>query len=226
MQKKAYGNYFARLQVFGQSAPEKVKKLEILLKILPAVKPKSTLILRVEPSELKALPGSEAKIRLSISNLSSEAEPLELSIQGVPPSWVSISSPAITVPGGVEKKVDVLLQIPTAPEIRSANFPLKISVVSQKNPIIKEEAQLKLTIAAFESQGRVGVLLNSVQFSCAPGETLTIPITVLNRGLDNDSFRLGVEGIPVSWVSTATPVVPLGPGVSKEISFSSTAASF
>ena len=68
------GNYLARLQVFGQSAPEKVKKLEILLKILPAVKQKSTLTLRVEPAELKAMPGSQVKIQLTISNRSPEAE--------------------------------------------------------------------------------------------------------------------------------------------------------
>jgi Tol biopolymer transport system component/uncharacterized membrane protein len=212
------GNYLARLQVFGQSAPEKVKKLEILLKILPAVKQKSTLTLRVEPAELKAMPGSQVKIQLTISNRSQEAEPLELSVQGVPTSWVSLATPVITVPGGVEKKVDLTVQIPTRPEIHSGYIPLKVSAISQTNSMIKEEAQVNLLIAAFESQGRVGVMLSSVQFSCAPGETLTIPITVVNHGLDNDTFRLGVEGIPVSWVSTATPLVPLAAGESKEIS--------
>ena len=164
------------------------------------------------------MPGSEAKIQLTISNLSPESEPLELSVQGVPASWVSLPTPVITVAGGVEKKVDIILQIPATPETHSGYFPLKISAVSQSHPILKEEVELKLSIAAFESQGRVGVMLSSVQFSCAPGETLTVPITVLNRGVNNDTFRLGVEGIPVSWVSTTYPVVPLAPGENKEIS--------
>ena len=91
------------------------------------------------PSELKAIPGSEVKIQLAISNLSPDAESLELSVQGVPTGWVSLPSPVVSVPGGVEKKVDVILQVPAAPEIRAGNIPLKISATSQMHPQIKEE---------------------------------------------------------------------------------------
>ncbi len=211
------GNYLIRLHVFGQTAPEKGKKLEILLKILPAVKTKSTIGLRVESREIKAVPGSEVKIQLALSNLSPEAESLELSVLGVPTSWVSLPSPVISVPGGVERKVEIFLQVPAVPEIRTGTIPLKISIVSQKHPMIKEEMELNLALAAFESQGRVGVMLGSLQFSSAPGETLNIPISLLNRGKDSDTFRLGVEGIPVSWVSTITPAISLKSGENKEI---------
>jgi len=61
------------------------------------------------------------------------------------------------------------------------------------------------------------MLLSSVHFSAAPGSSLTIPITVLNRVLESDAFRLGVDGIPVSWVSTSVPVIPLEPGENKQI---------
>ncbi len=212
------GNYLSRLQVFGQTAPEKVKKLEILLKILPAAKTKGKIGLHVDSSELKANPGSEVKIQLTISNPSPEAESLRISVQGVPNSWVSLPSPVVSVPGGVEKKIEVILQVPAAPEIHAGNIPLKISVTSQTHLQIKEEVEITLAIAAFESQGRVGVKLGSVQFSTPPGEILTIPISVLNRGLNSDTFRLGVEGIPVNWVSTTTPLIPLGAGENKEIS--------
>ena len=212
------GNYLIRLHAFGQTAPEKGKKLEILLRLLPAAKTKSTIEIRVESKQIKVVPGSEIKIQLAISNLSPEAESLELSIQGVPTSWVSIPSPVISVPGGIEKKVEIILQVPSVPEIRTGTIPVKISVTSQKHPMIKEEVELNLALATFESQGRVGVMLGSVQFSSAPGETLNIPISLLNRGKDSDTFRLGVEGIPVSWVSTTTPVILLKPGENKEIS--------
>jgi hypothetical protein len=85
---------------------------------------------------------------------------------------------------------------------------MKITAASQKDPAIKDNGEEKPGIAAFESPGRVGVRLSSVQFSAAPGGSLTIPLTVLNRGLEADAFRLGIEGIPVSWVSTSTPVNP------------------
>ena len=212
------GSYLGRLHVFSQSAPEKGKELEVLLKVLPDEKTKGTVLLRVQSNELKATPGTELKIPLTISNLSQGAEFLELSVQGVPTSWVSFPSPVITLSGGEEKRVDVILQIPSTPEIRAGYFPLKIYAASQKDPMKKGEVEVKLAIGAFESNGRIGVVLRSVQFSVAPGGSLTIPITVLNRGMEGDAFHLMIEGIPLNWVSTSTPVIPLGPGEIKEVS--------
>jgi len=211
------GSYFARLHVFSQSAPEKGKELEILLKILPLAESKGIIQLRTESDELKAIPGSELKIPLTVSNLSQEANFVELSVQGVPTSWVSLPSPVITLYGSEQKRVELILKIPSTPEIRAGYLTLKITASNQKDPSIKDEIGVKLGIAAFESQGRVGVMLSSVHFSAAPGSSLTIPITVLNRGLEGDAFRLGVEGIPLSWVSTSAPLIPLAPGENKEI---------
>jgi len=209
--------YLARLHVFGQSAPETVKELEIQLKVVPEEKTKATIQLRVESNEYKASPGSELKIPLVIRNLSQEAAALELSILGVPTSWGFQPSSVISLPGGVEKKHDIILQIPTTPDVRAGYIPLKITATKQNEPSSKVEVEIKLGIAAYESVGRVGVMLSSVQFSTTPGSSLTIPITVMNRGLESDAFRLGIEGIPVSWVSTSTPVTPLNPGEAKEV---------
>jgi uncharacterized membrane protein len=212
------GSYLSRIQVVSQSAPDKGKELEIQLKIVPEEKTKVAIQLRIESEELKAVPGSEVKIPVAINNLSQEAESLELSVQGVPASWVSLPSAVVSLLGGEGKRVEIILQIPPTPEIRAGYVPLKIIALSQKNPTIKNDVEVKLRIAAFESSGRVGVMLSSVQFSTAPGSALTIPVTVLNRGLEGDTFRLGVEGIPVNWVSTSTPSVQLEPGENKELS--------
>jgi Tol biopolymer transport system component len=177
-----------------------------------------TILLHAELHEVPAIPGSEVKISLSINNPSQESEFLELSVQGVPTNWVSLPSPVISLAGGEEKNIDLILQIPPTPEIRAGTLPLKIAVTSQKDPAIKDEVEVQLAIAAFESQGRIGVMLKSVQFTVAPGGSLSVPLTILNRGLEADTFRLGVEGVPVSWVSTSTPVNPLKPGESKEVS--------
>jgi uncharacterized membrane protein len=217
MAETVTGSYFARLQVFNQSTPEKGKELEIILKIIPETKSKATIQLRTESTELKAIPGIEVKIPLTVNNLSQEADFVELSVQGVPTSWVSLPSPVITLYAGEQKRVELILQIPATPEIRAGYIPLKISAFSQKDPSIKDEVGIMLVIAAFESLGRVGVMMSSVHFSVAPGSSLTIPITALNRGLEGDAFRLGVEGIPVSWVSTSAPVIPVEPGETKEI---------
>jgi uncharacterized membrane protein len=211
-------SYLARLQVFSQSTPEKGEELEIQLHITLAAKTNQAIQIRTGANQYKAIPGSEVKIPLIISNISTTAETLELSVQGVPASWVAIPSPVVTLPGKGEAKVDISLQVPSASDIRAGAFPLKITATSQNEPTVKFEAESKLLIAIFESPGRVGVMLNSMHFSAAPGGSLTIPITVLNRGLESDAFRLGVEGIPASWASTSTALTPLEPGETKEIS--------
>jgi uncharacterized membrane protein len=211
------GSYFARLHIFSQSAPEKGKELEILLKILSEPDAKGKIQLRTESTELKALPGDQVKIQLMINNLTQEADFVELSTQGIPSSWVLLPSPVISMYANEQKRIEIIIQVPSKPDIRAGYIPLVITATSQKDPSIKADVGVKLGIVAFESPGRVGVMLSSVQFSTAPGSSLAIPITLLNRGLESDNFRLGVDGIPVSWVSTLVPVTPLEPGENKEI---------
>jgi Tol biopolymer transport system component/uncharacterized membrane protein len=210
------GIYPCRLHVFSQSAPEKGVELEVKLHVLQPEKPQTVITIRSEITELKAAPGTGVKIPIIVKNLSKLTELMEISVHGVPASWVSLLSPVATLYGGEEKKVDVTLQIPATPEIHPGYYPLKITVTSQKDPTVRADAGVKLGIAAFESHGRIGVMLNSIQFSLMPGGILTIPITLLNHGLERDSFRLGVEGLPVSWVSISMPVISLEPGDNKE----------
>ncbi len=71
----------------------------------------------------------------------------------------------------------------------------------------------------YRSEGRIGVLVSSVQYSVAPGGDIVIPITLVNRGLETDTFRLHVQGISTEWISTTTPSVKLAPSESQEIEF-------
>src|SRR4030042_4953532 len=150
------GSYLARLHAFSQSVPDKGKELEIMLNIVPEGKTKGTIQIHAESNEYKAVPGSEVKIPLVVSNLSPEAETLELTVQGVPASWVSLPSPVISLPGNQESKFEIILRVPSTPEIRAGNIPLKITAARQKEPSIKYEVEIKLRIAAFESLGRLG----------------------------------------------------------------------
>ena len=212
------GSYPARLYVFPQSAPDHGKEIPIHLAVVPPDKVKKAFALRVESKEISAAPGTTLKIPVVLGSSSQKTEYLELSVQGVPANWVSLPAPVVSLLAGEEKSVDIYIQLPASPEIRPGYYPLKISVASQNDPAIKEEVEIRLGIIAFESQGPVGVMLATVQFSAAPGGSVTVPITLLNRGLAAATFRLGVEGIPISWVSTSTPLTPLQPGERKEVS--------
>jgi Tol biopolymer transport system component len=211
------GTYPGRLYVFGQSAPDKGQEVPLVITVVPPEQTKKTLVLDAGSDQLAAAPGTKLTIPLTIRNSSMESLSLELFVEGVPASWVSLSSPIVTLLEGEEKVVNLDLQIPATPDVRAGNYPLKITLSSQKDPSAREEVQIKLSITAFQSQGPVGVMLGSVQFSAAPGGSFTVPFTVLNRGLVQATFRMGIEGIPVSWVSTSTPVASLKPGESREI---------
>jgi Tol biopolymer transport system component/uncharacterized membrane protein len=211
------GSYPGRLYVFGQTAPENCKELPVVLKILPSGQAKKKFLLRSDVDHLSAVPGAKLTVPLTIGNLSTESLALELAVEGIPASWVLLPSPNLALSAGENKYVDVSFQIPATPETRAGDYPLKIFLFDQKDPTVKEGVEIGLTIAAFESQGPIGVRMGSLQFAAAPGGNFTVPLTVLNRGLVPATFRLGIDGIPVSWVSTSTPVVSLKPGESRSI---------
>jgi Tol biopolymer transport system component len=212
------GSYPTRLYVFGQNAPGKGKEVPFVLKVVSPEKIQKTILLRSAVDKLAAAPGARLNVPLTAGNSSTETAYLEISAEGVPAAWIILPSPVITLPGGEEKNVDLNLQIPAALEVRAGKYPLKVTLTSQKDQSIREEIVIPLTIAAYESQGPVGVMMGTVQFAVAPGGSVTVPLTVLNRGLVQAIFRLGIDGIPVGWVSTSTPAVTLRPGEAREIS--------
>ena len=53
-------------------------------------------------------------------------------------------------------------------------------------------------------------------YSVAPGEKVDIPIILVNQGQQPEQVRIGVEGIPLFWVSTKQQVVLLQPGEKTE----------
>ena len=60
-------------------------------------------------------------------------------------------------------------------------------------------------------------MLQSIQFAVAPGSSVPVAIVLLNQGLVPDELRLSVEGIPLDWVSAASPMTHLEAGERKEI---------
>jgi Tol biopolymer transport system component len=96
-------------------------------------------------------------------------------------------------------------------------YPLDVHAISQMNPKRSVTVRNMLTLAAYESSGRIGVLLDSIYFSISPGSSIDIPILLQNRGQEEDSFRLAVEGIPATWISTNSVNTSLEPSTSREI---------
>ena len=177
----------------------------------------SPIEIQVDSYEYSVAPGSAINIPVTLVNHSDDTDSFQLSIEGIPAAWVATSSPITLILPGEKKQVTLILQPPDLPEGGAGNYQVIIRAVSQGFPSRTAQVNLKVNIAAFEIQGRIGMMLASTQFSVSPGSSVTIPIKLQNRGLVDDEFRLALENIPAKWISTPSLVTPVAAGEEVEI---------
>ncbi|MGB7873072.1 MAG: hypothetical protein WBL25_01720 [Anaerolineales bacterium] len=174
------------------------------------------LILAIKEEQISVAPESEVRVHVAVINQGPDEEYLDILIKGVPAEWTTIDTPVIRLGAGEAKKVTLTVQPPPVPQGRVGQYPLDVYAVSQSDPSHSATARSVLTVAAYASSGRIGVMLGSIHFSIAPGSNIHIPILLQNRGSVEDSFQLSVKGIPASWVSTNSSLTRLDPSKSKE----------
>jgi TolB protein len=179
--------------------------------------PQATIRIRLGASQYSVVPGTSVSIPVILENQGSREMFVEIGVRGLPLAWVSLPSPVNRLAPGGEKEVDVIIQVPPAPESHAGQYSVTLVAVDQAAPEARAEEEFSLLVAAFHVQGRIGVLMESVQFSVAPGSNISLPVTLLNQGLVEDTFILSIEGIPISWVSTSAPIAHLAPGEQREL---------
>ncbi len=178
---------------------------------------KEHIALFLKDSRVSVAPGGVEKVSVAITNQGSEDDYFELYVKGIPSEWLSLETSVIHLSPGERKEIDLTIQPPAHPLGRAGQYPFEIQAVVQGHPDEVTEVEGILTIAAFQSEGRIGILMASIQFTVVPGSEVTIPIVLLNRGLDPDVFRLHVEGIPSSWVSTPSALTRMEPAQQSEV---------
>jgi TolB protein len=172
---------------------------------------------QIPEKRYSVIPGNQVAIPITLENRGSEEDYFEISVRGIPLEWISIPDPVLRLGASERQEVRIVIEAPEAAKVSAGQHEVTIHVLSQSSPTQTAEIEFILTVAAFEVEGRIGVLLESVQYSVAPGSSTTISIVLLNQGLVEDNFRLSIEGIPVSWVSTSSPVTRLAPSEQKEV---------
>ncbi len=175
--------------------------------------------LAMKDEDWRVAPGDKIIIPALVVNRSSDDIFVELSVQGVPIDWVTLDNPVVHLRPKEKHEFALTISPPPYPKSQAGDYPVNIRASVQNQPEITLNVKDTLTVATYRSEGRIGVLLASVQYSVAPGGNIVIPIVLVNRGLDTDTFRLSVKGIPPQWISTASPSVKLAPSESREINF-------
>jgi len=175
------------------------------------------LILAIKEEQIVVAPEGKVKIHVAVINKSTEDDYVDILVKGVPSDWTTIDHPVIHLHAGEAVQVTLTVEAPPVPQSRVGQYPLDVYAVSQSDPTREAVASSVLIVAAYQSKGRIGVMLGSVHFSISPGSSIHIPILLQNRGLKEDSFQLSVKGIPANWVSTNSTLTRLEPSSSKEI---------
>lgn len=174
----------------------------------------------IKEHQLTVPPGGRATIQVGILNEGSHEDYVDLLVKGLPAEWVTVPTPIIQLAPGEAKLVTLTIQPPVTSETRVGQYPLDVHASSRNDPKRTAVARSMLTVAAYQSMGRIGVMLGAIQLPVTPGVRIDIPILLQNRGEETDSFRLEVTGLPASWSSTSSTLTRLEPNASAEIELS------
>lgn len=170
--------------------------------------------IRLDDPDVSLSPGQATVIPLRLYNAGDVEDFFEVEASGVPSGWLKGAVRTLRIKPGEEE--DVLITVEPS-STASGTFPLKIIAFAKRAPQHFAEEEITLRVAAFQTDGRIGVMMESTQFSVAPETSVRIPIQLANNGLAPDDFRLDIKGISVGWVSTLTPEVHLAPGEKKRV---------
>lgn len=171
----------------------------------------------VKTDQLTVAPGEKLDIPLLLTNEGSAPDQVRINVEGIPLAWVSTEQQVVLLPPGEQRQIFLNIHLPALPNARLGRYDLKLRIASVIDPERVAETRVTLTVAGFELKGRLGVLLEGLQYTVVPGERLAIPLWLINNGLAADGLRLALEGLPPDWVTSPAPTVWLEAGEMKEV---------
>lgn len=103
----------------------------------------------LENPHLSVEPGSNVDAVLILRNLGTEEAAFNLSLEGVPSSWLPAPSQTVHLGPGEARNVRFGVQPPRSPQSRAGRYPLTVRVEHQQDYSRYTEAKGTLTVAAF-----------------------------------------------------------------------------
>jgi hypothetical protein len=179
----------------------------------------------------------ELEILLDLVNLTTNGDYFKLDVLNIPFAMVKyLPSQFIFLEHGEKKQIVLLITLPLGSK---GTYDLSIQVTRKADESKAGQANIELTItqgeeitatapvletqritsAAYQARGRVGVALNDVRFHVAPGEVLSIPLQLTNQSLEDERLNLVLKSndIPHTWVSHQPPFIELKAGKTQTV---------
>jgi heat shock protein HslJ len=160
----------------------------------------SGILMTTGKDTLSVAPGGTQELPVILKNNSRVPEQVRIMVEGVPLPWISTDRPVLLVQPGEEVPITLVVHPPEPPNANAGRYQMRILVTSTLDPERCAETLVTLTVAGFEVPGRVGVLLNGLQYAATPGETSALPVAITNQGLGADIFHLEQEGLQPNWI--------------------------
>ncbi len=181
------------------------------------IEPQGRISIQLDKESYTIAPSGRTTIKVLLRNQGLEDDTFTLSIGGVPSTWVSASQAAVSLTPGEEIETDLIIQAPALGETESGNIPVTIRATSQQQSAQYAEVEIALSIEKESIPARIAFELETAQFTVAAGSSTTFNLKLKNNGLVTEVLRLSIEGIPMGWVSTSSPITQLEPGDEKDI---------
>jgi len=182
-------------------------------------KERKPLLLAIKESQVSVAPDGKVIVHTAVINNSQENDQVTIKVKGLPADWITIDNPTVYVAAGAIKQVIITIQPPPYPQSDVGEFILEAEATSKYDPWRSSSVKCQVTIVAYETEGGIGALIGTLQFSVMPNASITVPMILKNRGIKDDVFIFSVEGIPANWVTTTSPLTRVGAGESKQIDF-------
>lgn len=173
-----------------------------------------------EETEFRVTAGSTVEVPFYLLNKGDQPLNLGVTVEGIPAGWVSMQPTQNYIQAGERKLVRLFIRPSVPTETGPGTFPLTVQIINLEDRQELTSLELELTVAAIEVEGRINLLLESTEFTVAPGSSTLIQILMRNQGLVDDNFSLQVDGLPVSWLVTESPVVSLSAGEQRLVKLS------
>ncbi len=109
------------------------------------------LTVRVDPASLDVIPGESVEATVSVQNLGDIVDVFTLEVDGIDPSWVTLSTDSMSLFPGDEADSKLTVSIPRSSDAVSGVVAFAVKVTSRKDPSAAVDASCELNIAPFYS---------------------------------------------------------------------------
>ncbi|MGD2104289.1 MAG: hypothetical protein PVJ55_04125 [Anaerolineae bacterium] len=137
--------------------------------------------------ELQVEPGQEAEIIVTLQNLSEIVDRYKIQVEGLPPEWVEVSRPEISLFPQDQDQVHVRFRLPEAPAARAGHYDFQLHVISDENPAERTSVGANLEMLPASA---FSLSLSPQRQRSAAGATYQLQIA--NQG--NTDLKLHVRG--------------------------------